>query len=96
MNTPIKFDFYWHSLLNSTQSHNHTPNHLSHYPPSQYPLAPLLNPPDLEMLKVDKSHKISICVPYKAGSETWRYLLRNGPVTFLLTHNKTKIGTSHL
>lgn len=27
------------------------------------------------MLKVDKIHKISICVPYKAGSETWRYLL---------------------
>ena len=29
------------------------------------------------MLKVNPEHKISICVPYKAGSETWRYLMES-------------------
>ena len=49
----------------------------SHYPygPSQYSKSFLFLPPKTEMLKISKKHKISICVPYKAGSETWRYLL---------------------
>ena len=49
----------------------------SHYPygPSQYSKSFLFLPPKTEMLKISKKHKISICVPYKAGSETWRYLV---------------------
>jgi len=57
-------------MFNSTQYPNSPP-----YTITQYPFTPLLSPPEVEMLKLDKSHKISICVPFKAGSETWRYLL---------------------
>jgi len=32
-------------------------------------------PPLLELVRVDRQHRLAICVPYKAGSETWRYLL---------------------
>ena len=28
-------------------------------------------------LHMFQNHKIAVCVPYKAGSETWRYLLRS-------------------
>ena len=47
------------------------------YADSQYSLSPLFSPPRPEMLKVNPEHKISICVPYKAGSETWRYLMES-------------------
>ena len=47
------------------------------YADNQYSLTPLFSPPRPEMLKVNPEHKISICVPYKAGSETWRYLMES-------------------
>jgi len=27
-------------------------------------------------VRVSEQHQVAVCVPYKAGSETWRYLLR--------------------
>jgi len=32
-------------------------------------------PPKKDLLKVDPELRLAVCVPYKAGSETWRYLL---------------------
>merc|ERR1712013_292258 len=32
-------------------------------------------PPKEDLLKVDPKLRLAVCVPYKAGSETWRYLL---------------------
>merc|ERR1712032_20895 len=32
-------------------------------------------PPKEQLLKVDPNLGLAVCVPYKAGSETWRYLL---------------------
>jgi len=31
--------------------------------------------PKEDLLKVDPELRLAVCVPYKAGSETWRYLL---------------------
>ena len=45
------------------------------YAENQYSRSYLFKPPKNEMLRINKKHKISICVPYKAGSETWRYLM---------------------
>lgn len=47
------------------------------YATTQYSLSALFSPPRAEMLKTNSEHKISICVPYKAGSETWRYLMES-------------------
>ena len=47
------------------------------YAESQYSPQYLFSPPKMEMLKINTEHKISICVPYKAGSETWRYLVES-------------------
>ena len=45
------------------------------FPENQYSHTYLFQPPQVDMLRVNRDHKISICVPYKAGSETWRYLM---------------------
>ena len=47
------------------------------YAENQYSLSALFSPPSTELLKINSEHKISICVPYKAGSETWRYLMES-------------------
>ena len=47
------------------------------YAENQYSQSYLFSPPKIEMLKINTEHKISICVPYKAGSETWRYLMES-------------------
>ena len=46
------------------------------YHERQYPLSGLSNPPQLNISRVSDQYKVSVCVPYKCGSETWRYLLR--------------------
>ena len=45
------------------------------FPENQYSHTYLFQPPQVDLLRVNRDHKISICVPYKAGSETWRYLM---------------------
>ena len=46
------------------------------FPETQYPVSGLLTPPPLDNVRVSEQHQVAVCVPYKAGSETWRYLLR--------------------
>ena len=43
--------------------------------PHQYPVSALLRPPPPANVRVSRQQRLAVCVPYKAGSETWRYLL---------------------
>lgn len=42
---------------------------------SPYDLEALYSPPDISLLQLNHQHRFSVCVPYKAGSQSWRYLV---------------------